>query len=200
MSESDMAIIKPESIEVEERVDERSVDDLLSFINGRDHKVVNTSTSKKKNKKRKEHKNGTCKVSNKDSHNLHSKQRSVDETSSSLGGVSNLHNIEDDIFSKKAEFEDGYIDDEIDPALKEMLDREVEDFARRLNSSWVLSVGQERQPVHFSINGNGDTRRLTGTHTLSNVKCIIKVQLQDTNEADVDASLMAGTVLVDLHI
>ncbi|KAF3495622.1 hypothetical protein DY000_02056811 [Brassica cretica] len=188
------------SIEVEERVDERSVDDLLSFINGRDHKVVNTSKSKKKNKKRKEHKNGTCKVSNKDSHNLHSKQRSVDETSSSLGGVSNLHNIEDDIFSKKAEFEDGYIDDEIDPALKEMLDREVEDFARRLNSSWVLSVGQERQPVHFSINGNGDTRRLTGTHTLSNVKCIIKVQLQDTNEADVDASLMAGTVLVDLHI
>ncbi|CAN6905668.1 unnamed protein product [Brassica oleracea] len=160
---------KLKSIEVEERVDERSVDDLLSFINGRDHKVVNTSKSKKKNKKRKEHKNGTCKVSNKDSHNLHSKQRSVDETSSSLGGVSNLHNIEDDIFSKKAEFEDGYIDDEIDPALKEMLDREVEDFARRLNSSWVLSVGQERQPVHFSINGNGDTRRLTGTHTLLDI-------------------------------
>ncbi|KAF3521696.1 hypothetical protein F2Q69_00049639 [Brassica cretica] len=42
--------------------------------------------------------------------------------------------------------------------------REVEDFARRLNSSWVLSSGQERQPVHFSINGNGATRRLTGTH------------------------------------
>ncbi|KAF8108533.1 hypothetical protein N665_0108s0068 [Sinapis alba] len=153
---------KLKSIEVEERVDERSVDDLLSFINGRDHKVVNTSTSKKKNKKRKEHKNGPCKVSNKDSYNLHSKQQSVDETSSSLGGVSNLHNMEDGIFSRKTEFEDGYIDDEIDPALKEMLDREVEDFARRLNSSWVLSVGQERQPVHFSINGNGDTRRLTG--------------------------------------
>ncbi|KAL0714947.1 hypothetical protein Bca4012_021926 [Brassica carinata] len=160
---------KLKSIEVEERVDERSVDDLLSFINGRDHKVVNTSKSKKKNKKRKEHKNGrsngTCEVSKKDSHNLHSKQRSVDETSSSLGGVSNLLSTEDDIFSKKTEFEDGYIDDEIDPVLKEMLDREVEDFARRLNSSWVLSVGQERQPVHFSINGNGDTRRLTGTHT-----------------------------------
>ncbi|XP_018486391.1 SKP1-like protein 21 isoform X5 [Raphanus sativus] len=154
---------KLKSIEVEERVDERSVDDLLSFINGRDHKGVNTSKSKKKNKKRKEHKNGTCKVFNKDSHNLHSKQRSVEETSSSsLGRVSNLHSMEDDIFSKKAEFEDGYIDDEIDPALKEMLDREVEEFARRLNSSWVLSVGQERQPVHFSINGNGDTRRLTG--------------------------------------
>ncbi|WZZ05458.1 hypothetical protein YC2023_091379 [Brassica napus] len=70
--------------EVEERVDERSVDDLLSFINGKDHKVVKTSKSKKKNKKRKEHKN-------KVSHNLHSKQQGVqivDETASSLGGGS----------------------------------------------------------------------------------------------------------------
>ncbi|KAJ0246511.1 SKP1-like protein 21 [Hirschfeldia incana] len=153
---------KLKSIEVEEHVDERSVDDLLSFINSRDHKGVNTSKGKKKNKKRKEHKNETCEVSNKDSHNLHSKQRIVDETSSSLGRVSSNFHSTEDIFSQKAEFEDGYIDDEIDPALKEMLDREVEDFARRLNSSWVLSVGQERQPVHFSIHGNGDTRRLTG--------------------------------------
>uniref|UniRef100_M4CGW6 SKP1 component dimerisation domain-containing protein n=1 Tax=Brassica campestris TaxID=3711 RepID=M4CGW6_BRACM len=143
--------------EVEERVDERSVDDLLSFINGKDHKVVKTSKSKKKNKKRKEHKN-------KVSHNLHSKQQGVqivDETASSLGGVSNLPSMEDDIFSLKTDSEDGYVDDGMDPVLKEMLDREVEDFARRLNSSWVLSSGQERQPVHFSINGNGATRRLT---------------------------------------
>ncbi|CAF2175410.1 unnamed protein product [Brassica rapa] len=143
--------------EVEERVDERSVDDLLSFINGKDHKVVKTSKSKKKNKKRKEHKN-------KVSHNLHSKQQGVqivDETASSLGGVSNLPSMEEDIFSLKTDSEDGYVDDGMDPVLKEMLDREVEDFARRLNSSWVLSSGQERQPVHFSINGNGATRRLT---------------------------------------
>ncbi|EOA24302.1 hypothetical protein CARUB_v10017542mg [Capsella rubella] len=161
---------KLKSVEVEEHVDERSVDDLLSFINGRDHKVVKTSKSKKKNKKRKEQKNGTsmgiCETSEKDlKHNLHSKSRNaenVDKTASSLGDVSNLLSMEDDIFTPKTEFEDGYIDDEIDPALKEMLDREVEDFARRLNSSWVLSIGQERQPVHFSINGNGATRRLTG--------------------------------------
>ncbi|KAG2252455.1 hypothetical protein Bca52824_082591 [Brassica carinata] len=143
--------------EVEERVDERSVDDLLSFINGKDHKVVKTSKSKKKNRKRKEHKN-------KVSHNLHSKQQGVqivDETASSLGGVSNLPSMEEDIFSLKTDSEDGYVDDGMDPVLKEMLDREVEDFARRLNSSWVLSSGQERQPVHFSINGNGATRRLT---------------------------------------
>lgn len=61
-----------------------------------------------------------------DSHNLHSKQRSaeiVDETASSLGEVSNVLGMEDDIFTLKTEFEDGYMDDEIDPALKEMLDR-----------------------------------------------------------------------------
>ncbi|KAL1219155.1 SKP1-like protein 21 [Cardamine amara subsp. amara] len=161
---------KLKSIEVEEHVDERSVDDLCSFINGRDPKVVKPSKSKKKNKKRKEPKNGisngTCEASKKDSHNLDSKPQSaevVDKTASSLGDVSNLLSMEDDIFTPKTEFEDGYIDDEIDPALKEMLDREVEDFARRLNSSWVLSIGQERQPVHFSINGNGNTRRLTGS-------------------------------------
>jgi len=160
---------KLKSVEVEEHVDERSVDDLLSFINGRDPKVVKTSKSKKKNKKRKEQKNGssngTCEALEKDLHNLDSKSQSaeiVDNTASCLGDVSNLPSMEDDIFTPKTEFEDGYIDDEIDPALKELLDREVEDFARRLNSSWVLSIGQERQPVNFSINGNGTSRRLTG--------------------------------------
>jgi len=131
--------------------------------------VVKTSKSKKKNKKRKEQKNGssngTCEALEKDLHNLDSKSQSaeiVDNTASCLGDVSNLPSMEDDIFTPKTEFEDGYIDDEIDPALKELLDREVEDFARRLNSSWVLSIGQERQPVNFSINGNGTSRRLTG--------------------------------------
>ncbi|KAM1182214.1 hypothetical protein EV1_000663 [Malus domestica] len=62
-------------------------------------------------------------------------------------------------------FDDGDIDDEIDPALKEKIDREVEDFARRLNSDWpermqeILSLGQERRPVPFSINGNSSFRR-----------------------------------------
>ncbi|CAN8254040.1 unnamed protein product [Cochlearia groenlandica] len=158
---------KLKSIEVEELVDERSVDDLLSFINGKDPKVAKTSKNKKKNKKRKEHRNGISNIkseaSKKDSHNLHSKQQSgggiVDETVSDLGEVSNLLSMEDETFTSKAEYED----DEIDPALQEILDREVEDFARRLNSSWVLSVGQERQTVHFCINENGSTRRFTGT-------------------------------------
>ncbi|KAM1286697.1 hypothetical protein FF1_000672 [Malus domestica] len=42
---------------------------------------------------------------------------------------------------------------------------EVEDFARRLNSDWpermqeILSLGQERRPVPFSINRNSSVRR-----------------------------------------
>ncbi|KAG5395932.1 hypothetical protein IGI04_017746 [Brassica rapa subsp. trilocularis] len=103
------------NVEVEEHVDERSVDDLLSFING----------------------------------------RGVEDTGCRMRDLSSL---EDEIFTPNA----GCEDDEIDPAMKEMLDREVEDFARRLNSNWVQSLGQERRPVHFSINGNGTTRRHIG--------------------------------------
>ncbi|KAH0924972.1 hypothetical protein HID58_017228 [Brassica napus] len=125
------------NVEVEEHVDERSVDDLLSFINGRVMYVFVDS----------------------ESHDLHFKQQGVEETGSSMRDLSSR---EDEIFTPKAGCEDGDIDDEIDPAMKEMLDREVEDFARRLNSNWVQSLGQERRPVHFSINGNGTTRRHIG--------------------------------------
>lgn len=57
---------------------------------------------------------------------MHSKQQGVqivDETASSLGGVSNLPSMEDDIFSLQTDSEDGYVDDGMDPVLKEMLDR-----------------------------------------------------------------------------
>ena len=46
-----------------------------------------------------------------------------------------------------------------------LLCREVEDFARRLNSDWpermqeILYLGQERKSVHFSLNDNGSVRR-----------------------------------------
>ncbi|CAA7016912.1 unnamed protein product [Microthlaspi erraticum] len=154
------------NVEVEEHVDQRSVDDLLSFINGRDPKVAKMSKGKKKNKKKKDQKivssdekEGPEDFDDKESH---SKQQEVEETGSSMREVPNLPSREDDIFTPKTESEDGEIDDEIDPAMKEMLDREVEDFARRLNSNWVRSLGQERRPVHFSINGNGTTRRHIG--------------------------------------
>ncbi|KAL1192136.1 SKP1-like protein 20 [Cardamine amara subsp. amara] len=157
------------NVEVEEPVDERSVDDLLSFINGRDRKVVKLSKGKKKNKKKKDQKivfsDEPHDIHDKESHDLHCKYKGVEETGSSMREVHNLPSMEDDICTPKAESEDGDIDDEIDPAMREMLDREVEDFARRLNTNWVRSRGQERRPVHFSINGNGTTRRHTGPST-----------------------------------
>ncbi|KAL0720662.1 hypothetical protein Bca4012_035261 [Brassica carinata] len=157
-----------EKLKAEEHVDQRSVDDLLSFINGRDPKAVKMSKGKKKNKKKKDQKivssndkEGPVDFHDKESHDLHPKQQGVEETVDSMRVVPE----DDDIFTPKVASgsEDGDIDDEIDPAMKEMLDREVEDFARRLNSNWVRSLGQERRPVHFSINGNnGTTRRHIG--------------------------------------
>ncbi|KAH1265123.1 SKP1-like protein 21 [Glycine max] len=46
--------------------------------------------------------------------------------------------------------------------------REVEDFARRLNSDWpermqILSLGQDRRLVTISMNSNGSTQLYTGS-------------------------------------
>nr|AFK36552.1 unknown [Medicago truncatula]AFK48089.1 unknown [Medicago truncatula] len=64
--------------------------------------------------------------------------------------------------------DDDDIDDDIDdPVLKAKIDREVEDFARRLNSDWperikdFLSSSQERKTMLFTTNGNG----FLGRHT-----------------------------------
>ncbi|KAF2315298.1 hypothetical protein GH714_038755 [Hevea brasiliensis] len=115
----------------EESVDDRSVDDLLSFINGEsgvvqiklydDSKVLNSL--------------------------FHSAEVN-DEFQPSTSEMPKLRGAENDIFTPKVEFGDVDVDDEIDPALKEKIDREVEDFARRLSSDWpermqeLLSLGQ----------------------------------------------------------
>jgi len=75
-------------------------------------------------------------------------------------------------FSKKIEiqepFEDFDMYDELDPAMKEELDREVEDFARRLNSDWpermkeIFSLSQDRSSIPSSLNGNGSFGRCAG--------------------------------------
>ncbi|KAG6747532.1 hypothetical protein POTOM_049937 [Populus tomentosa] len=68
--------------------------------------------------------------------------------------------------SNSQDFDDAGIDDDLDPAKMEELDREVEDFARRLNSDWpermqeILSLGPERRLV--SMNVNGSSRRYSG--------------------------------------
>ncbi|KAL7003441.1 SKP1-like protein 21 [Sarracenia purpurea var. burkii] len=138
------------NVEVEEdHADERSVDDLLLFINGGhgDSKGVRGAKSKKKNRRRKDQPKDSS--SNNESGNHVKDSASV-------------------AFSSKLEFEDADIDDELDPVMKEELDREVEDFARRLNSVWpermqeILSLGHERRLVPTPINGNGSLKRYTG--------------------------------------
>ncbi|CAK8542386.1 unnamed protein product [Lathyrus sativus] len=148
-----------------EHVDERSVDDLLSFINGNDEdsKGSKTSKSKKKNRRKKEQKKSSLLTEASKPKKELSGHSSV---SDKIGGTSNMHR-EDDTFSHKGfdDDDDGDVDDEIDPALQEKIDREVEDFARRLNSDWpermqeFLSSGQERKSTLFTTNGNGLLRR-----------------------------------------
>ncbi|EYU35093.1 hypothetical protein MIMGU_mgv1a021666mg, partial [Erythranthe guttata] len=130
----------------EDHADERSVDDLLSFINGgnEDPKAARTSKPKKKNRKRKDHQK-ICFLL----------QEMLVNVSTGIKRVGNY------------EFDDSDIDDDIDPALKEKIDREVEDFARRLNSDWpermqeILFLGQERRPLQLTNNGNGSMRIFT---------------------------------------
>ncbi|XP_015571274.1 SKP1-like protein 21 isoform X8 [Ricinus communis] len=163
-----------QNVEVEEeRVDERSVDDLLSYINGADGdpKGGRTSKNKKKNRRRKDQSKESSSNNLNENHNkktnscpsaCHSGEvrdmvASPSKTSRQESGAASL--------SPKLEFDDADIDDDLDPAMKEELDREVEDFARRLNSDWpermqeILSLGQERRLVPLSMNGNGSLSR-----------------------------------------
>lgn len=178
------------NVEVEEeRVDYRSVDDLLSFINGGnggilDSKGVKASKNKKKNRRRKDQQknaSSNCSAVSNDASSssntigTHKKESNgfdslchtakiCDHVLPNIGEMLKLQDVEDDSFAPEDEFDDADIDDEIDPAMKERIDREVEDFARRLNSDWpermqeILSLGQERRPVPISINGNGSLK------------------------------------------
>ncbi|KAJ6872842.1 hypothetical protein NC651_031845 [Populus alba x Populus x berolinensis] len=156
MSEVDMAVIKPEAL-------------LGAEIFFSDSKGIKTSKNKKKHKKRKDLQK--CAPSN-EAFEMYKKESSaasslchnaeVDhELQSSLSEKLKLQDAAGEIFAPTVEFDDVDIDDEIDPALKEEIDREVEDFARILNSDWpermqeLLSLGQERRPAHLSVNGNG---------------------------------------------
>ncbi|KAK6936822.1 SKP1 component, dimerization [Dillenia turbinata] len=175
---------KLKNVETEEEAkDERSVDDLLSFINGgeQDAKGVRPAKNKKKNKRRKDQSKGFS------SNDVNGNLKKVELDGLSLtcndGTVQNFNGstpsktaeLEDFAAIKsmsRIEFDDGDLDDELDPAMKEELDREVEDFARRLNSDWpermqeILSLGSDRRLVPISINGNGSSQGYTGTMIL----------------------------------
>lgn len=167
---------KVKNIEVaEECMDKRSVDDLLSFINGgdRDSKCVRTSKNKKKNRRRKDQPRNT--TSNNENEN---REKEIDslrsvrhngemEGVSSSSRASMAQDSSSAPFLSNLDFDDADIDDGLDPALKEEIDREVEDFARRLNSVWpermqeILSLGQERRLLPISIHGNSSAARYT---------------------------------------
>lgn len=149
----------------EERVDKRSVDDLLSFINGGDgdSKGVRAIKNKKKNRKRKDQpRNSSSNNGNGD----HKKNDTVDNEASPTKS-SKFQDSLPVTFSPNLEFVEDDIDDELDPAMKEKIDREVEDFARRLNSVWPkrvqesVSLGSERL-VPMSVYGSGSFNRFNG--------------------------------------
>ncbi|KAI4320011.1 hypothetical protein MLD38_033539 [Melastoma candidum] len=156
---------KLKNVEIEEeRVDERSVDDLLSFINGGDVKGVAPGKHKKKNRRRKDQ------ISSNKVNGVHCKEQDGLATSCSNGDSHTseksalekafiMHDSSSDTLSPKLDFDDADIDDDLDPAMKEELDREVEDFARRLNSDWPERIQEimssaERKHLPVSITGN----------------------------------------------
>ncbi|XP_050252750.1 SKP1-like protein 21 isoform X1 [Quercus robur] len=164
---------KLKNVEVEEeRVDDRSVDDLLSFINGGDGdtKGTRTNKNKKKNRRRKDQSKDSCLNNVNGNHNeeMHDSACHDGEGNNGLlASASTSSKLQDSAavtFSPKLEFDDGDIDDDLDPAMKEELDREVEDFARRLNSVWperMQELFQGRKLVPISLNGNSAMSRYT---------------------------------------
>ncbi|GFY83327.1 SKP1-like 21 [Actinidia rufa] len=179
----------------EERADERSVDDLLSFINGEDGDSKGVKTSKKKRRTGREKINHgilqtmrmetirrlplrfsivlptyACPFLYYDKFNGISipLQNDAVDNVATPNRSSKLQDSASITFLPKFEFEDDDdIDDELDPALKEEIDREVEDFARRLNSAWPermqerVSLGHERL-VPMSVYGSSSLKRYTG--------------------------------------
>ncbi|CAJ1952806.1 unnamed protein product [Sphenostylis stenocarpa] len=161
---------KLKDVEIEEEPkDERSLEDLLSFINGADGDMKGTraNKNKKKNRRRKDQaKDLSSKNANENNkvrllpqhirlglnllpsafHNVNF-DNSLEASASKPSRMQTFPTVN---FSPKFEFIDGDVDDDLDPAMKEELDREVEDFARRLNSDWpermqILSLSQDRR-------------------------------------------------------
>ncbi|KAJ8448726.1 hypothetical protein Cgig2_010613 [Carnegiea gigantea] len=155
---------------------------LVNFFDGCDlvrnelcaeSKGAKAGKNKKKNRKKKPHAkessnndNGECKEADGPPHPC--------ENGTDIDGLESASNLDSQLldpmspFSTKIDFDDGDIDDELDPAMKEELDREVEDFARRLNSDWpermqeILSLGQGRRLTSLSLSSNGSAQRYTG--------------------------------------
>lgn len=164
---------KLKNVEVEEDPkDERSVDDLLSFINGPDGDIKGTRSNrnKKKNRRRKDNAKDPSFRSANENHSKEFNPLPSAYHNANFEDALEPSSVHDHIavnFSSKIEFnESDFDDDDFDPAMKEELDREVEDFARRLNSDWpariqILPSHQNRRLTPISMNSNGSTNRCT---------------------------------------
>ncbi|XP_047937799.1 SKP1-like protein 21 [Salvia hispanica] len=149
----------------EDRGDERSVDDLLSFING-DSKGTRTSKSKKKSRKRKDLKtaysnctstsnntsssNHDVDVNKKETNELHSESGNPSLHNKLLNDVCNatkLLDLEDDGLAAEDEF------DGIDPALKEKLDSLTDQGSRRLREKVKFRLARNNARNSFSRSG-----------------------------------------------
>lgn len=144
--------------------DERSLDEILCFINGDGGSGGGkASKNKKKNKRRKDHSKNPPKA-NPEPVNKEEATRGV-PFNAGTGNISRTpcqsSDVQDDV---EYPFEDADLDDGLDPAMQEELDREVEDFARRLNSVWPerMHLGQERRIESHMIGGNGSLQRFSG--------------------------------------
>ncbi|KAK3122976.1 hypothetical protein QOZ80_8AG0621410 [Eleusine coracana subsp. coracana] len=120
----------------EEQKDERSLDEILCFINGNGGSGgEKAAKNKKRNKKRKDNAKNSAKANpgpvNKEGASCGVPNKADSDNISRLPCQS--QKLQDDI---EFPFEDCYSDDGLDPAMREELDREVEDFARRLNLVW----------------------------------------------------------------
>ncbi|KAL9237318.1 hypothetical protein vseg_011882 [Gypsophila vaccaria] len=152
LKEKEQKIVETE----EETVDDRSVDDLLSFINSGEKECEGGKPAKTKKKNRRKKTN--AKATNNGIQYAREKNGLPNSFENGKSGPSSECPIS--AFSPKVDS-----DDELDPAMKEELDREVEDFARRLNSDWpermqeFLSLGQERSLTSIPLNGNTSTQK-----------------------------------------
>lgn len=76
----------------------------------------------------------------------------VDKLRPNPGETSKLLDVEDDAFANKVEFDDGDIDDEIDPALKEIIDRSVRQIFWLLNTLATFVQGRYIR-IPFLVSG-----------------------------------------------
>ncbi|KAL6648956.1 hypothetical protein ACP70R_013180 [Stipagrostis hirtigluma subsp. patula] len=166
--------LKDVQVQAEKR-DERSLDEILCFING-DGGITTCSEggkaakSKKKNKRKKDNAKNPPKA-NPEPVNKEGAACVVPRKADS-GKISRLPCQSSDVKDNVEDpFEDADLDDGLDPAMKEELDREVEDFARRLNSVWPerMHLGQDRR-IESHVGGNGSVQRLSGDQSQVTVK------------------------------